>query len=635
MEMMMNILLFASILLPLFAAAAVYAVRRKGTLREALCVAASSLTLALSILSAAFGGQCQAAFVCGVGAQLKAGGAGSLLSVLSAFLFTLSSLTNRAYFASEARVGRYEAFLLVTLGAMQGVFLSADLFTCYLFFEIMSLSSWVFVAQNETPGARRAADTYLFIALFGGLAMLYGLVRLDGLCGTLRFDALLSAATRCESPGALLVAALCLTVGFGAKAGMFPLHVWLPKAHPVAPAPASALLSGILTKAGIFGILLLGNTCMAGSVPYAYVLLGSGVITMVLGALLALFSIDLKRTLACSSLSQIGFILTALSVAVLGGERALATDGALMHVLNHALIKLVLFTCAGCIYKARHTLDLNALKGAGRGNALLACCFAVGALSIAGVPLFSGFASKTVMHEAISALLAVSGGSLLWRAVEGLFLLSGGLTLAYMGKLFYKLFIEKGDSAAPAVRLDAATAAALALPTLLLIALGLAPNKLFGWVLAYLGGDAGTAPLALAVFSCESLKGAAISLFIGLAVYGLGVRFALTNRDTGAYRQLTLFDLEDSFYRPLLAALRFALGFAARLAYSLGDWVAGGCGFLLFYHAPRRVRAGRDEHFAHYSRQYVRMGKISQTLAFELMLFGVGVVLTLVYVLLF
>ena len=148
-------------------------------------------------------------------------------------------------------------------------------------------------------------------------------------------------------------------VGCAATAGLYPLHIWLPKAHPVAPAPASALLSGILTKSGVFGMIVICSSLMPGNEAFGNALLVLAVITMFLGALLALFSVDLKRTLACSSMSQIGFITVGLCMMVLLGEHgSLSSYGVVMHMMNHSLIKLVLFMAAGVIYLCLGNLRL-------------------------------------------------------------------------------------------------------------------------------------------------------------------------------------------------------------------------------------------------------------------------------------
>ena len=237
----------------------------------------------------------------------------------------------------------------------------------------MSFTSYVWVAHDESEGALRSAATYLAVAVTGGLVMLMGLFLLYDLCGTLSFTELPAAVAAVRESGGLTAstqgedavlslsggsaagippltqlyaAGGCLLFGFGAKAGAFPLHIWLPKAHPVAPAPASALLSGILTKTGVFGVIAVTVTLFACDGKWGSLVLLLGVATMALGALLAVFSVDLKRTLACSSVSQIGFILTGIGLLALPGEeKELAARGTLLHMVNHSLFKLVRSTC--------------------------------------------------------------------------------------------------------------------------------------------------------------------------------------------------------------------------------------------------------------------------------------------------
>lgn len=629
----MKSILLLTVLLPVLAAPAVYWKRENARLRDGLTAAVTLLALLGALTVAIAPTRAEIPGFCGLGAVFASGGFGTVFALLGALVFFLSALAAPSYFAGEPRVGRYQAFFLLTEGALTGVFLAADLFTAYLFFEIMSLASWVWVAQNETEASRKAADTYLAIAIIGGLSMLYGLFVLQNRLGALTFEALTDARALSGDP-AIFAAGVCILAGFGAKAGMFPLHIWLPKAHPVAPAPASALLSGILTKAGVFGILLLGSTLFYGNAAFANLVQVLGAVTMVLGALLALLSTDLKRTLACSSLSQIGFILVAASILNAGTAAGLAAAGAMTHAVNHALIKLVLFVSAGVIYKSRHTLDLNRLRGAGRGNFVLTAAFLIGALSIAGVPLFSGYASKTLIHEAI--VESGRAAFLPWlpaEALEWLFLLSGGLTLAYMSKLFVRLFVEKGEGA-PA-KPDGKTAFALLLPAALLCVMGWFPDATLGRIAAFAAPSLGVGAETAAFFSLESLKGAAISVAIGLAVYLLVVRLVLTDRKRGEYRVVRgVLSLEDDAYKPILAALTFVGSFAARVCYSLAGWVIASQKRLWSIDRTDRVVPGTDDHFAHYSRKYVGLGRIVQTLSFELLLFGVGVMLTLFYLLL-
>lgn len=524
---------------------------------------------------------------CGMGLHLRADGFRALYCLIGGLMWLMATLFSRQYFRHYHNRGRYYFFLLMTLGATVGVFLSADLFTTFLFFEIMSFTSYVWVAQDEQPQSLRAAGTYLAVAVVGGLVMLMGLVILYTLFGTLELDLLKaqSAAALADPArrGALYAAGGCLLFGFGAKAGAFPLHIWLPKAHPVAPAPASALLSGILTKAGVFGIVAITVCLFAGQSRWGALILLLGAATMVLGAVLALFSVDLKRTLACSSVSQIGFILVGIAMAaLLGAENTLAARGALLHMVNHSLLKLVLFLCAGVVFLNIHKLDLNEIRGFGRGKPLLNFAFLMGALGIGGIPLWNGYVSKTLIHESIveyRALLAAgeilpAGGSLLdWllggrgmACVEWLFLLSGGFTVAYMTKLYAALFLEKNANAAVQAEYDALngryltgeSAFALVGGAVLLPLLGAVPH-LTSEPLARLGeaflGSAG-AEEAVAFFSLESLQGALVSLVVGAILYAVVVRgWMMARRDGGTVyvdRWPRWLDLENLIYRPLL-----------------------------------------------------------------------------------
>ena len=630
----MELLVFFCVFLPILTSPlAVTLSVRSARARDGFTAGVCVVTLALAVWTVVSRAKLSLPGFCGMGANLAAGGFRSVLLLLSATVFPLSALAARRYFAGEAHVGRYQAFFLVTFGALNGVFLSQDLFTTYVFFEMMSLSSWVWVAQNETDESKRAADTYLAIAVIGGLLMLYGVFELYDAFGTLSYDALSALGGTAAAGGPrVLAAGLCLLAGFGAKAGMYPLHIWLPKAHPVAPAPASALLSGILTKGGVYGVLLMAVGLYRGNASFVTVVLVLGTVTMLYGAVTALCTNNLKRVLACSSLSQIGFILVATAVLGLNGETPLAAGGALLHMVNHALIKLDLFVCAGALYTARHTLDLNALKGAGRKSPLLFVCFLTGALSIAGVPGFSGYVSKTLIHEAIVENSALHP---LLPAVEWLFLLSGGLTLAYMAKLVSKLFFEKGDdpSVSP-VRLDAGTALAVTVPSVCLLLCGLFPQRTFTRITAYAAESLGTSLVAAAYYSLSNLSGAAISLGIGALVYLLLVRPLMTRRNGAYIAYPSPVSLEKNVYRPALSALAFVGAFFARLAYSATDGAVLLMKKAVFFAARPRQKPGTDDHFAHYSRKYVRPGRIGQTLAFELMLFGVGVTVTLLYLLL-
>lgn len=463
---------------------------------------------------------------------------GLFYCLLSAVCFFISLLFAVFYFSRHGHsLGRFFSFWLLTEGAVFGVFLSADLFTLFLFFELMGLSSWVWVMQEETEGAKSAADTYLGVSVIGGLALLAGLLLVRTALGTLQISLLAERAEAYGRSGLLTAGAVCMLVGFGAKAGMFPLHIWLPKAHPAAPAPASAVLSGILTKTGVYGVILTLCRVVPHVPEFSVAVMVLGTVTMVVGAALGVFSQDIKRTLACSSVSQIGFILIGVSVSALSGEGSVAMGGTVLHMTNHSLFKLLLFSVAGIIYANTHSLDLNRIRGYGRDKPMLKLLFAVGALGISGVPLFSGYVSKTLLHEGLVELAAESGG-VFFTAVEWLFLFSGGLTAAYMLKLFFCVFTGRSPLEKKGPAMPGYVAAILSVPALLTVALGVAAEPLCAAVWSRCADvfPGHFHPHVPNLFSWTCLKGACISLGIGAAVWLGLVRTVIDRRSTDGRR---------------------------------------------------------------------------------------------------
>ena len=551
-------------------------------------------------------------YICGMGLHFTTDGFRAMYGMIASFMWFVSTLFSEEYFAHYRNRNRYYLFLLLTLGATEGVFLSADFYTTFIFFEIMSFTSYVWVAHDEKEESLRAAATYLAVAVIGGLVMLMGIFLLYDVTGTLFFNDLIDQKSGYGlfsylSTGhtQVEIAGLCMLFGFGAKAGAFPLHIWLPKAHPVAPAPASALLSGILTKAGMYGILILTAYLFLGDMMWGSLILILGVCTMVIGAVLALFSVDLKRTLACSSVSQIGFILVGVGLSGLlyypgGGENLLAVRGSILHMVNHSLIKLVLFMAAGVIYMNVHKLDLNDIRGFGHGKPLLNYIFLMGALGIGGIPLWNGYISKTLLHESIVEYIehvsiweyvsaVVPGGYSIFspdvlRGIEWAFLISGGLTIAYMTKLYVAIFVEKNTDESIQAKFDAMNgkymnkvgACALTLSATFLPVMGLLPHIVMDGLADMSQSFMNTDQVgeSIAYFSLTNLKGAAISLAIGALVYFVIVRLWIIKDGKYVNRWYRYFDLENYVYRPiLLKALPFLFGVICRVLYSFVDAV--------------------------------------------------------------
>ena len=465
-----------------------------------------------------------------MGLNFRMDGFRALYTLVASFMWLMTGLMSKEYFARYHNRTRYYLFNQISLMATLGVFLSDDFYTCFVFFEIMSLSSYPWVAHDENPGAMRAAATYLAIAVFGGMVTLMGLFMLYSRFGPRTFDALAVLRGRKE----LILPAALILVGFGAKGGLFPLYVWLPKAHPVAPAPASALLSGVLTKTGVFGMLVVCLRLMLGCAPFGNVMLALGLITMLLGALLALFSTNLKRILACSSMSQIGYITVGVAMAMLLGEEGhVPASGAVMHMVNHSVLKLTLFMAAGVVYMNLHRLELDDIRGFGRGKPLLHAAFLLGALGLSGVPLFNGYLGKTLIHEGILEYAHELGSFGIYNICEWIFLFAAGITTAYMLKIYIALFWQRHPErqsefdARNGGYMNGRTAFALCASMALIPILGMLPRILEAArrLSAEFTGIEGVSGVRF--FSLENLRGGGISLLIGTLVYLLIVRRVL------------------------------------------------------------------------------------------------------------
>lgn len=675
--------LFFIALWPMLAAIICYLIGRKNkTARDLFADAAVivEFTILLYLFVGKLGGKSDLEFIlndfCGMGLHLEFDGFRAVYGTVAAFMWMMTTVFSREYFTHYRNRNRYYMFMLMTLGATMGVFLSADLYTTFIFFEIMSFTSYVWVVHDEKEEAMRAGQTYLAVAVIGGLVMLMGLFMLYNEVGTLTLRELLPAISEYTGSSAKLYLIGALMVfGFGAKAGMFPLHIWLPKAHPVAPAPSSALLSGILTKSGVFGILAVTCNIFLHDSYWGFCILILGVITMFSGALLAIFSVDFKRTLACSSMSQIGFILIGVGMqCLLGHENVLAVGGTVLHMVNHSIIKLTLFMVAGVIYMNTHRLNLNEIRGFGRKKPLLMIAYLLGALSIGGIPLWSGYISKTLLHESIVEYMEgviTIGSEGLFKTIEWIFLISGGMTVSYMTKLFVAVFVEKNSNEEVQNAFDdkkfymnTESVIAIMGSALVLQVMGLFPHATMDR-LADLARDfmhSEKSEHVVSYFSLTNLKGAAISIAIGAIIYFAIIRTLLMSVDRDGNRIYVdrwpkWLDLENLIYRPIIVTiLPTVLGFVSAIFCQITDMII----VLLRktthkqYATPfsnpennmiakrmgrlaDRIRPKKDgtSHIPAYVKKQKEMGKvqiiISNSLSFGLILVCVGLILVVLY----
>ena len=495
--------------------------------------------------------------------NFKVDGFRAIHGLITIFMWMATLMFSKQYMEHYDNKDRYYLFCLLTLGATVGVFFSDSLWTTFMFFEMMSLTSFVLVIHDEKKETISAAMTYLAIAIISGMILLMGMFLLQSELKTLSFTEI-SILCKDGISTNTYIGGILLLLGFGAKAGMFPLHIWLPKTYAVAPAPASALLSGILTKTGVFGIIICCGYIFSSVKSFAIVLFVLSLITMSLGAILAVFSVNFKRTLACSSMSQIGFILSGLAMLIfLNSEARFATDGSFMHMVNHSFIKLVLFMVAGIIYMNMHNLDINKMQGYGRKKILLMICFALGCLSIMCIPGFTGYYSKTLLHEAIVEYGHMLSGTAytLLKVGEYIFLFSGGLTIAYMLKLFVCVFIEKNNDKSLQEKYDRQK------PMNLLTSIVLVVSTILMCLVPYVLNTESAHEFfnvhlhesehAIHFFGWECLKGAVISLAIGLIVYFGFIRLVLKKKNQNNQKEYInvwpeWLDIEKMIYRPVL-----------------------------------------------------------------------------------
>lgn len=593
--------------------------------------------------------------VCGLGMKFTLDGFRYIYAVIIAFMWAATTIFSREYLKGHRNRNRYYLYVLLTLGSIMGVFLSGDLYTTFIFFEMMSLFSYVMVVQDETPEAQRAAETYLAIAIIGGLATLTGLILMYAKTGTLDIVKL----SQLEDKSGLYTSGVLVFIGFAAKAAIFPSHIWLPTAHTAAPAPSSALLSGLLTKSGLFGILVLSAGPFLHDSLWGFMLLILAVITMVLGAVLAVFSVNIKRTLACSSMSQLGFILTGIAMqCFLGKENDLAVRGTILYMVGHSLVKLVLFLCAGVVHMNTHKLNLNDIKGFGKGKKVLMFAFVMGGLGLMGAPFWNGYLGKTLIHDAIVEHIhelgsVVRGGagslafmtagteSALFSVCEWLFLISGGLTTAYVIKLFVALFVAEPSPHMhqKEVYISKSNAFILAFSAILLPIIGMMPYRV-GDAISILGSPFMNGPEhhhILNYFSSNCLEGAIISIGIGIAVYFLFIQNFLLERKGNDITYLDLWpaklNIENALFRPVLGLI---LPFVGALFARLVDLITAGPVTLMLSHASRIkfIRPPEDTDFGYYQEEAKQetVGQLlPSSLAYGLMTFALGLIFVIVF----
>lgn len=388
-------------------------------------IAAAALTLVLAVGTAVTvrGSFTAATFMGQLPLTLGLDLFGAFFLVLIPAIFLLSVVFALEYTEYDVRKRHvFFGFTMLTLGAMCGLCLAGNLFTFYLFFEAMSFASFPLVLYPYTAAARGAAVKYLGFSVFGAGLVLAGMM----LCGTAGLQTFAPGGVGLGKDPLHLAAWLLMAVGFACKAGMYPLSAWLPTAHPEAPAPASAMLSGVITKAGVLGVarttlFLFGAQMLAGT-GAQQIMLVLTLITIFIGSMLAYKEPLLKKRLAYSSVSQLSYVLFGLMLMTPAGF-----TGAMLQVLFHACAKTGLFLCAGAIIHKSGLLRAGELRGMGRRMPVTMGCFALFSLSLVGIPPLGGFDAKWSL-----AMGALEYGGVLAAAGIVVLLVSALLTAGYL-----------------------------------------------------------------------------------------------------------------------------------------------------------------------------------------------------------
>jgi len=419
-------------------------------------------------------------------------GAHFRLDALSAFFLVVINLGAAAASLFALGYGRHEAFpqrvlpfYPAYLAAMNVVILADDAFSFLVAWEFMSLTSWALViSHHEDRENLRAGFVYLLMASFGTLALLLGFGLLAGAGGDYAFDAM-RAVTPSAGIGAIVL--VLSLIGAGSKAGVVPLHAWLPLAHPAAPSHVSALMSGVMTKVAIYGFIrivfeLLGPPAWWWSMP----VLAVGGATAAMGVLYALLQNDLKRVLAYSTIENIGIIFAALGLALafkafsMNLIAALAFSAALLHAFNHSLMKNLLFCGAGAVLSSTGERDMEKLGGLIHRMPKTAFIVLIGAMAISALPPLNGFVSEWLTFQAIllSPQLPSWGLKLLVPAVGALLALSAALAGACFVRVFGISFLGRARTTAArdAHETDAASLAAIYLLGALCLIGGIVPG---------------------------------------------------------------------------------------------------------------------------------------------------------------
>ena len=477
--MWQNILLLLPVVLPVIAGLAAWKTEKREA-RNTLVGAALILNALLVLLAVTRGSE---EFVIwqlteNVPVYFHVDGISKLFSLLISCMWALVGVYSFEYMAHEENENRFYLFYMISLGVLIGLSFSGNLVTMYMFYELMTLMTLPLVLHEMTKEAIAAGIKYLLYSVFGASLALLGIFFFFRWGNGIAFTpgGVLTKESMAGHEDLMRWGVFAMIVGFGVKAGMFPLHGWLPTAHPVAPAPASAVLSGVITKAGVLGVIrvvyyLAGANFVRGTwIQTAWMTLA--LITVFMGSMLAYREPVLKKRLAYSTVSQVSYVLTGLSTL-----NPMGFVGALLHIVFHSVIKNTLFMSAGAIISKTGKTRVDELRGIGKEMPVVIWCFTIVSAGLIGIPPTCGFVSKWYLA---GGALRLGETALSWIA-PCVLLVSAILTAGYLLPITIRGFFPGHDFDYTALEKREPTAIML-VPLLILAAaaliLGILPGAL-------------------------------------------------------------------------------------------------------------------------------------------------------------
>ncbi len=371
-----------------------------------------------------------------IGIAMEVDALGLFFGLLISTAVFVSCVYSLQYMERDNNVSQYYTLFLMLAGGVMGLVLSGDIFNMFIMVEILTFAAVALTAfRNKVYGALEAAFKYLVVGCMGSTCILVGTIMLYAQVHTLNFAQLAALIPGNLNTSTKLAFAL-LYIGFSTKAFIVPFHPLAADAHGAAPASISVLISGVLTKSGIYGIIrltyFLFQSMGLGSIQFMLVFVGS--VSMFVCVTMALAQHDFKRLLAFHSISQIGYVLTAVGLST-----AFGISAGLYHAMNHTLFKGLLFLAAGAVLHETGTTDLGKLGGLSKKMPQTTALFLIGAASISGLPPFNGFASKWMVYQACYQK-AVETGNIGFLVVTIIALITSVLTLASFVKVAHSVF---------------------------------------------------------------------------------------------------------------------------------------------------------------------------------------------------